>query len=67
MLVYLQVRRIPKPEQPNWSSKSSLLNPLPGKQVILPGEHGDMIAKQAVDSNEIEIADAIWEQLSNLC
>lgn len=37
--------------------------PLPGKQVILPGEHGDKLAKQAVDSNEIEIADAIWEQL----
>lgn len=37
--------------------------PLPGKSVILPGEHGDSLAKQAVDSNEIEIADAIWEEL----
>ena len=37
--------------------------PLPGKKVILPGEHGDTIAKQAEDSGEIEIADAIWEQL----
>jgi LDH2 family malate/lactate/ureidoglycolate dehydrogenase len=37
--------------------------PLPGKQVILPGEHGDAIAKQATDSNEIEIADAIWNEL----
>ena len=37
--------------------------PLPGKQVILPGEHGDMLAKQAVDSNEIEIDDAIWNEL----
>lgn len=37
--------------------------PLPGKQVILPGEHGDVLAKQVLDSNEIEIADAIWEQL----
>jgi LDH2 family malate/lactate/ureidoglycolate dehydrogenase len=37
--------------------------PLPGKQVILPGEHGDMLAKQAVDSNEIEIDEAIWNEL----
>lgn len=37
--------------------------PLPGKKVILPGEHGDKIAKQAEDSGEIEVADAIWEQL----
>ncbi len=37
--------------------------PLPGKEVILPGEHGDKLAKQATDSNEIEIADAIWEEL----
>ena len=37
--------------------------PLPGKQVILPGEHGDILAKQAVDSNEIEMDDAIWNEL----
>jgi L-2-hydroxycarboxylate dehydrogenase (NAD+) len=37
--------------------------PLPGKQVILPGEHGDLIAKQAMDSGEIEIPDAIWNEL----
>jgi LDH2 family malate/lactate/ureidoglycolate dehydrogenase len=37
--------------------------PLPGKRVILPGEHGDAIAKQAADSNEIEIADAVWNEL----
>lgn len=39
--------------------------PLPGKQVLLPGEHGDMLNKQALASNEIEIADAIWEELQN--
>lgn len=37
--------------------------PLPGKQVMLPGEHGDALAEQAVESNEIEIADAIWNEL----
>ena len=37
--------------------------PLPGKKVILPGEHGDELAKQAIESNEIEIADAIWQEL----
>ncbi len=37
--------------------------PLPGRQVILPGEHGDTLAKQATDSNEIEVADAIWNEL----
>ncbi len=39
--------------------------PLPGKQVILPGEHGDQLARQATDSGEIEIADAIWEELTS--
>lgn len=38
--------------------------PLPGKKVVLPGEHGDMLAKQATDSGEIEIADAIWGELN---
>jgi LDH2 family malate/lactate/ureidoglycolate dehydrogenase len=37
--------------------------PLPGKSVRLPGEYGDALAKQAVDTDEIEIADAIWEEL----
>lgn len=37
--------------------------PLPGKSVILPGEHGDELAKQAIDNNEIEIADTIWKEL----
>lgn len=37
--------------------------PLPGQTVMLPGEHGDALAKQAEDSDEIEIADAIWHEL----
>jgi LDH2 family malate/lactate/ureidoglycolate dehydrogenase len=39
--------------------------PLPGKAVSLPGEHGDVLAKQAEDSGEIEIADAIWKELTD--
>ncbi len=39
--------------------------PLPGKHVLLPGEHGDELAKQAEDSGVIEIADAIWKQLTD--
>jgi len=38
---------------------------LPGQTVILPGERGDALAKQAEDSGEIEIADAIWNELMN--
>ncbi len=38
--------------------------PLPGKSVSLPGEQGDAVAKQAEESGEIEIADAIWEELT---
>jgi LDH2 family malate/lactate/ureidoglycolate dehydrogenase len=37
--------------------------PLPGKTVALPGEHGDAVARQAEQSGEIEIDDAIWEKL----
>jgi LDH2 family malate/lactate/ureidoglycolate dehydrogenase len=37
--------------------------PLPGKQVLLPGERGDAIAKQAEESGKIEIADAVWQEL----
>ena len=37
--------------------------PLPGRQVVMPGEHGDNIRKQAVETGEIEIADAIWNEL----
>lgn len=38
--------------------------PLPGKQVLLPGEHGDALVKEAELSGEIEIADAIWKELT---
>jgi L-2-hydroxycarboxylate dehydrogenase (NAD+) len=38
--------------------------PLPGESVALPGERGDALAKQAEESDEIEIADAIWQELS---
>lgn len=37
--------------------------PLPGQQVMLPGEKGDALARQAEESGEIEIADAIWQEL----
>lgn len=37
--------------------------PLPGKQVMLPGERGDAITRQAEESGEIEIATAIWDEL----
>jgi len=39
--------------------------PLSGQAVILPGEHGDAIASEAEASGEIEIADAIWQELKN--
>lgn len=38
--------------------------PLAEQQVVLPGEQGDAIARMAEGSGEIEIADAIWDQLS---
>ena len=37
--------------------------PLSGQSVLLPGERGDELAKQAINSDEIEIADAIWLEL----
>lgn len=37
--------------------------PLPGQSVQLPGEKGDAMAKLATTSGEIEIADAIWNEL----
>lgn len=41
-------------------------DPVPGvKEVLLPGERGDRIAKVAEDSGEIEIADAVWQELVN--
>lgn len=38
--------------------------PLEGQKVLLPGEHGDALARQAEDSGEIEVADAIWNELN---
>ncbi|HZM63972.1 MAG TPA: Ldh family oxidoreductase [Candidatus Saccharimonadales bacterium] len=38
--------------------------PLSGDGVLLPGERGDNLAKQAEKSGEIEIADAIWNELN---
>jgi len=37
--------------------------PLTGAGVQLPGERGDTILSTAIESGEIEIADAIWEEL----
>lgn len=37
--------------------------PIAGQKVILPGERGDEIAKRAEETGEIEIADAIWNEL----
>jgi LDH2 family malate/lactate/ureidoglycolate dehydrogenase len=37
--------------------------PLPGQKVLLPGEHSDELAHQVEASGEIEIADAIWQEL----
>jgi LDH2 family malate/lactate/ureidoglycolate dehydrogenase len=37
--------------------------PLSDDGVLLPGERGDNLAKQAEDSGEIEIADSIWKEL----
>lgn len=37
--------------------------PLPGQEVLLPGEKGDAVMQAAIDSGEIEIADEIWKEL----
>lgn len=37
--------------------------PLPGQQVLLPGERGDARSQAAETSGEIEIADGIWKEL----
>lgn len=37
--------------------------PIAGEQVTVPGERGDARVKQVEESGEIEIADAIWQQL----
>ncbi len=39
--------------------------PLPGKQVVLPGERGDELARAAEQSGEVEIAESIWQELAN--
>lgn len=39
--------------------------PIEGQKVLLPGERGDEIARRAEETGEIEIADAIWEELLN--
>ncbi len=42
-----------------------LAKPLPGQQVLMPAERGDALAAQAEASGEIDIADAIWNELVN--
>lgn len=37
--------------------------PLKGEKVSLPGEQGDALARQTEENGEIEIADAIWQEL----
>ena len=37
--------------------------PIPGKEVLLPGERGDRLLKEAEESGTLEIADSIWEEL----
>lgn len=37
--------------------------PLPGQSVVLPGENGDLLTRQATKNGEIEIADTIWQEL----
>lgn len=37
--------------------------PIAGQKVVLPGERGDELARLAVESGEVEIADAIWNEL----
>lgn len=39
--------------------------PIPGQHVSLPGERGDALAKEAEETGEIEVADAIWRELCN--
>ncbi|MFZ2887153.1 MAG: Ldh family oxidoreductase [Minisyncoccia bacterium] len=37
--------------------------PIPGQEVVLPGERGDRRAKQAEETGELEIADGVWQEL----
>jgi LDH2 family malate/lactate/ureidoglycolate dehydrogenase len=39
--------------------------PLNGDNVYLPGEKGDKLTKKAEDTDEIEVSDAIWDELVN--
>lgn len=39
--------------------------PFSGEKVLLPGEQGDSMVAQTEATGEIEIADAIWEELCN--
>lgn len=39
--------------------------PIAGQKITLPGERGDELARQAEESGEIEVADAIWQELLN--
>lgn len=38
--------------------------PLTGSAVLMPGERSDHLAKQAIDNDEIEITDVIWNGLN---
>jgi LDH2 family malate/lactate/ureidoglycolate dehydrogenase len=37
--------------------------PIAGQQVYIPGQRGDNLAEKAESAGEIEIADALWQQL----
>jgi LDH2 family malate/lactate/ureidoglycolate dehydrogenase len=39
--------------------------PIPDLKVKLPGQQNDEIAKHAIDQNEIDLDDAIWQSLSD--
>lgn len=41
----------------------SAAKPLPGQMVLLPGERGDQLTDKTNTHGEIEIADAIWNEL----
>jgi L-2-hydroxycarboxylate dehydrogenase (NAD+) len=43
--------------------KVSSAKPFPGQMVLLPGERGDQLAHDANAQNEIDIPDAIWNEL----
>lgn len=37
--------------------------PIPGQEVVLPGEKGDRRTKEVEETGEIEIADGVWNEL----